>query len=80
MSEPDEQKPSQVNLNTILIAAVLSVMSWVGYTTQQTSVAVAVAAEKAASAAERAAVHDRELLDLRARMLQCEIAIARFRQ
>jgi hypothetical protein len=69
MLKPD----SPINLNTILLAVVLGVMSWVGYTTQQTSVAVAVAAEKGA-------MHERELLDLRARVTACELALARLRQ
>ena len=68
---------SIINLNTILIAVVLGVMSWVGYTTQQTSVAVAVAAERAAGAAERTAVHDRELVDLRSRINKCEIELVK---
>lgn len=61
-----------INLNTILLALVLGVMSWVGYTTQQTAVSVAVAAEKAS-------MHDRELLDLRARVTACEIQLARLK-
>jgi hypothetical protein len=68
MTDQLESKPG-INLNTILIALVLGVMSWVGYTTQQTSVAVAVAAEKSS-------IHDRELLDLRARVAQVELQVA----
>jgi uncharacterized membrane protein len=66
-----DTKQSAINLNTILLGIVLGVMSWVGYTTQQTSVAVAVAAEKSAT-------HDRELLDLRQRMAAVEIKLAQY--
>jgi hypothetical protein len=61
-----------INLNTILLAVVLGVMSWVGYTTQQSSVAMAVSAEKAS-------VHDRELLDLRTRVAAIELKLAAIR-
>jgi uncharacterized membrane protein len=66
-----DTKQSAINLNTILLGIVLGVMSWVGYTTQQTSVAFAVAAEKSAT-------HDRELLDLRQRMAAVEIKLAQY--
>jgi hypothetical protein len=57
------------NLNTILLAICLGVLSWVGYTTQQTSVAVAVIAE-------RSNVQDRELLSLRQRVTAVELTLA----
>jgi predicted negative regulator of RcsB-dependent stress response len=61
-----------ININTIILSVILGVMSWVGYTTQQTAVAMAVANEKAAT-------HDRELLDLRARVAAVEVQIAKMR-
>ncbi len=68
-----EEKQSAMNLNTLLLTLVLGVMSWVGLTTQQTSIAVAVAAEKNA-------LHDRELLDLRTRLASVEIKLAELRR
>jgi predicted negative regulator of RcsB-dependent stress response len=61
-----------ININTIILSVILGVMSWVGYTTQQTAVAMAVANEKAAT-------HDRELLDLRARVAAVEVQLAKMR-
>ncbi len=60
------------NLNTILLSIVVGVLSWVGYTTQQTSVSIAVIAEKIA-------YNDRELLSLRTRVAQIELSLAKYR-
>lgn len=68
-----DTKQTTGNLNTILLAVVLGMLSWVGYTTQQTAVAVAVMAEKNAT-------QDRDLLDLRARVATIELAIAQLKR
>lgn len=68
-----ESKTTAGNLNTILLAIVLGVLSWVGYTTQNTSVALAVVVEKNSN-------HDRELLDLRTRLSALEIQMVQLRR
>lgn len=61
------------NLNTVLLTIVLGVLSWVGLTTQQTSIAIAVITEKNAN-------HARELIELRARVAAVEIEFAKLRR
>jgi hypothetical protein len=68
-----EASGSIANLNTILLAIVLGVMSWIGYTVQQTSVAIAVLGSTNAN-------HERELLELRARVQAVEIQLAQFKR
>lgn len=68
-----QERQAIANLNTIILAVVLGVLSWIGYTTQQTSVSIAVIVEKNAN-------HDRELLDLRARVAAVEIQLAQMRR
>ncbi len=75
-----EEKPAVVNLNTIMLAVVLGVLSWIGITTQNTSVAIAVIAEKTAGIAEKNSVQEREILALRSRMADVELAIERFKR
>lgn len=64
---------NRANLNTILLMIVLGVVSWVGYTTQQTAVAVAVIREKTETQAS-------ELLNLRSRVGTMELQIAGIRR
>ncbi len=72
MNADESTKPSAINFNSVMLAIVLGVLSWNGYTTYQTSIAVAVAAE-------RGRTQDRDLLDLRARVSYCEVEIAKLR-
>ena len=69
----NEVKAAIGNLNTILLMIVLGVLSWVGYTTQQTAVATAVISATNAA-------RDRELLELRSRMAAVEIGLAQLRR
>lgn len=57
------------NLNTILLAATLGLLGWIGLTTHETSKAVATLATVQQAS-------DRDLLDLRARVAAVEIDIA----
>lgn len=66
-------KTAAGNLNTVLLAVTLAVLSWIGYTTQQTATSVAVLAEKGVT-------QDREILDLRARVAAVEIQLAQIRR
>ena len=67
------KESSLVNFNTVLLAIVLGVVSWVGYTVQQTAVTMAVIVSTNAN-------HDRELLELRSRVAAVEIALVRLQR
>jgi len=62
----------ETNLNTILIAICLGVLSWVGYKTSETG-------EKVSAITVSVVTNDRELLDLRTRVAQLEIQFAAFK-
>lgn len=68
-----QTKAVAANVNTLLLAVVLGILSWVGYTTQNTSVAVAVIGTTTAT-------HDRELLELRTRIAAVELQLASIRR
>lgn len=62
----------ETNLNTILIAVLLGVMSWVGYKVADTS-------EKVSGITEKVVTNDRELFDLRTRVARLEIEFAAYK-
>lgn len=62
----------ETNLNTILIAICLGVMSWVGYKTSETG-------EKVSAINVSVVTNDRELFDLRTRVAHLEIEFAAFK-
>ncbi|EIQ01037.1 hypothetical protein OpiT1DRAFT_05601 [Opitutaceae bacterium TAV1] len=60
----------KANLNTILLTVMLGVMGWVGYTVQETS-------KQVSAITERVGFSDREIIELRTRMSQLELDVAR---
>ncbi len=62
----------KANLNTILLAVTLGVMSWVGYTTYESGKAIATIAEKVSYS-------DREIVDMRLRLSKVEFDVVRMK-
>lgn len=63
-------------LHTVMLAATLGLLSWNAYTTQQLTTTVARLEEKIQSSAVSISNHDRDLIELRARVTTCEIRLA----
>jgi len=72
MSTSTAGQNATANLNTVLLTIALAVLAWIGHTTQQTSVMVAVFAEKSTT-------QQRELLELRSRVATIELQVAQIR-
>lgn len=64
------------HLGTALQAIMLALLAWNAKTTHETALKVAAIDASIKAAHEKDQSHDRELADLRARITQCEIALA----
>jgi len=67
------------DLNTILMAIALGVLGWNAYKTQELAAAIAGITAALSDGKERFRESDRELIDLRARVVQCEIDVAKIK-
>jgi hypothetical protein len=67
------------DLNTILMAIALGVLGWNAYKTQELAAAIAGITQALRDGQEKFHVNDRDLIDLRARVVQCEIGLAQIK-
>lgn len=72
-SRMSEARTTSSILTQVLIAVLIGVLGWVGYTVQQTAVSTAVVVDKVAT-------HDRDILDLRTRVASVEIQLAQLKR
>ena len=71
---------ASVDLNTILMAIALGVLAWIARTTHQSAKSIAVVDARMEHGGRKFEQHELEILNLRARVTECEIDLARLKE
>ena len=79
MSTQGSKTTSMLDFSKVALTIITGLLIWSGNTIQQTSIAVAKITEVVSNQKEHSTNQDREILEIRARIAQIEIDLARLK-